>query len=413
MLALMAEIRRLTTEDMPQFHRMHTVVYNQRKDYAENEEKNDEENEKKEKNALENPPQWAWGAFEKGKFRAGMTEFDYLMRFDGNNVKMSGIGGVGTLPEARKGGLIRQIFEKLLPEAYETGAIFSNLTPFSHDFYRMFGYEIACSRYELTVPAHYFQKLKPTGEFIQIFPGDDTAALQEVHSAYISGINHGICRDYWPDNRAWKQFTQSDPYSTGIFLYLWKDDAGKPQGYIKYEDIEDEEHAMSVKELAFTGREGLYGALGLVGGLSAQFKEFRWLMPAFIDPFDFVGEAWDIEPLIKPREMSRVINVKTALEKMRRPEGEGAYIVAVTDANLPVNTGKYLVEYAPEGTGVSPTTQEPHISCDIRVLSQLVTGYRTLENALRSRQTGLEVHGNRHILDRVFTQRPQHVTEYF
>jgi len=111
--------------------------------------------------------------------------------------------------------------------------------------------------------------------------------------------------------------------------------------------------------------------------------------------------------------MSRVINVKTALEKMRRPEGEGAYIVAVTDANLPVNTGKYLVEYAPEGTGVSPTTKEPHISCDIRALSQLVTGYRTLENALRSRQTGLEVHGNRRILDRVFTQRPQHVTEYF
>jgi len=407
----MMEIRRLKREDIPQLRRMHTVVYNRRNDYAEDEKK--EKEAEKEKDSLEDPPHWSWGAFEKGKLLAGMIETDFLMRFDGHSVKMSGIGGVGTLPEARKGGLIRQIFEKLLPEAYETGAIFSNLTPFSHDFYRLFGYEVACARYELTIPSRYFQKLKPTGEFVQIFPGDDTAALQEVHSAYISDINHGICRDYWPDNRAWKGFTSSDPYSTGIFLYLWKDDTGKPQGYIKYEDIEDEEHAMSVKELAFTGRNGLYGALGLVGGLSAQFKEFRWLMPTFIDPFDFVGEAWDIEPLIKPRDMSRVINVKTALEKMRRPEGTGEYIVAVEDANLPVNTGKYLVEFGPEGAKVSPTTKEPHISCDIRVLSQLVTGYRTLENALYSRRTGLEVHSNRQTLDRVFTQRPQHITEYF
>jgi predicted acetyltransferase len=402
----MTEIRRLATEDLPQFRRMHTVVYNQRKDYAAEDEKTNE-------NPLENPPHWAWGAFEGGKLRAGMTEYDFLMRFDGNSVKMSGIGGVGTLPEARKGGLIRHIFEQLLPESYEKGVIFSNLTPFSHDFFRMFGYEITCTRHDLAIPAKYFQKLKPTGEFIQIFPGDDIAALQEVHSAYISGINHGICRDYWPDNPAWKQFTNSDPYSTGIFLYLWKNDAGKPRGYIKYEDIEDEEHAMSVKELAFSGRDGLYGALGLVGGLSAQFKEFRWLMPAFLDPFDFLGEAWDIEQQIRPREMSRVVNVKAALEIMRRPEGEGAYIVAVTDANLPVNSGTYLVEYGPEGTKVSPTTKAPDISCDIRVLSQLVTGYRTLENSLRSRQTGLEVHGNRQTLDRVFTQRPQHVTEYF
>ena len=405
----MIEIHRLSQEEIPQLRRMHTIVYNQRKDYS---EEDDDENLKK-KEALDDPPHWAWGAFEKGKLLAGMIETDFLMRFDGNSVKMSGIGGVGTLPEARKGGLVRRIFEMLLPEAYKAGAIFSNLTPFSHDFYRMFGYELACTRYELTMPAKLFQKIKPTGEFVQIFPGDDTAALQEVHASYINDINHGICRDHWPDNRAWKRFTNNDPYSTGIFLYLWKDDAGQPQGYIKYEDIEDEEHIMSVKELAFTSREGLYGTLGLVGGLSAQFGEFKWLMPSFIDPFDFVGDSWNIEPLIKPREMSRVINVKAALEIMRRPAGEGAYTVQVEDSNLPVNTGAYLVEFGPEGTSVSTTTKEPDINCDIRVFSQLVTGYRTLENALYSRQTGLKVNNNRQTLDRVFTQRPQHVTEYF
>jgi predicted acetyltransferase len=405
----MIEIRRLTAEDMPQFDKMHTIVYNQRKDYAESEEKKDDDAD-----SHEDPPHWSWGAFENGKFRAGMMETDFLMRFDGHSVKMSGIGGVGTLPEARKGGLIRQIFERLLPESYEQGVVFSNLSPFSHDFYRNFGYEITCTRHNVSIPAKYFLKIKPTGEFIPIFPEDDTSALQQVHSAYIRDINHGICRDYWPDNRAWKSFIDNDPYSTGIFLYLWKDENGIPRGYIKYEDIDDgEDHSMSVKEIAFSDRAGLYGVLGIVGGLSAQFGEFKWAMPSFIDAFDFLGDAWDIEQQIKPREMTRIINVAVALEKMRRPLGEGAYTVEVTDPHIPANTGSYLVEFAPEGSHVSRTNKKTDLQCDMLILSQLVTGYRTLENALRSRQSGLKVYGNEETLRRVFTLRPQHVTEYF
>jgi predicted acetyltransferase len=410
----MIEIRRLTPEELPQLDRLHTIVYNQRRNYSEEEEEKNEDDDKEEE-SLEHPADWAWGAFEKGKLLSGMYEIDFLMRFDGKNAKMSGIGGVGTLPEARKGGLVRQIFEKLLPEAYEKGVIFSNLAPFSHDFYRMFGYEIACARNNIGISTKDFLKLKPKGEFVHIFPGDDTAALQEVHSAYISNLNHGICRDYWPNNRGWKRFTKSDPYDTGVFLYLWKDEGGKPRGYIKYKDKEDDDgHVMSVVELAFVDREGLYGVLGIVGGLSAQYSKFQWPMPTFIDPCDIVGNAWEIDQHISPRDMTRVVNVKTALEMMRLPAlSEGAYIIGVEDANIPANNGKYLVEFAPEGSRVSFTQKEPHINCDIRILSQLITGYRTLENALLSRQSGLEVYGNLETLTRIFTLRPQHITEYF
>jgi len=402
----MITIRRLTAEELPQLYRMHTVVYNLRKDFSK------EENGKVD--PLDHPAQWSWGAFENGKLLAGMTEIEFLMRFDGNSVLMSGIGGVGTLPEARKGGLIRRIFEKLLPEAYEKGVIFSNLTPFSYDFYRMSGYEIACGRNNITIPTRNFSGLKPRGEFVPVFPTDDTTALQEVHTAYINNLNHGIHRDYWPDNRAWKRFTRDDPYATGTFIYLWKDESGKARSYIKYQDlIQGEEHNMSVVELAFIDKEGLYGALGIVSGLATQFKKFRWPMPVFIDPCDFIGNAWDIEQQITPRDMTRVINVKAALEKMRIPSGEGSYVIETEDSNITANTGKYLVEFGPEGSSVSLTQKDPHIRCDIRVLSQLVTGYRTLENALLSRQSGLEVYGNMETLNRVFTLRPQHITEYF
>jgi len=408
----MPDIRRLESDDLIQFYRMHTIVYNMRKDYSK------EENQKID--PLDHPADWAWGVFEGKKLLAGMYEIDYLMRFDGHDVKMSGIGGVGTLPEARKGGLVRRIFEQLLPQAYEKGVVFSNLTPFDHEFYRKFGYEVCCARNKITIDAGDLSDIKMKGEFVHILPGDDTSQLAEVHSAYIKNINHGIHRDYWPDNRAWKRFTREDPFSTGTYLYLWKDEKGKACSYIKYQDItEDGDHHMSVSEIAFTGRKGLYGALSIAGSLCAQFENFKWLAPSFIDPYDFISDAWSVESEIKPRDMTRIVNVKTALELMRSPccDGkslfEGEYVVEVEDENIKANNGCFLVQFGKEGSRVSSTSRDADLSCDIQTLSQLVTGYRTLENAMYSRQEGLDVHSNKETLKRVFTQRPQHVTEYF
>jgi predicted acetyltransferase len=403
----MIEIRRLCAEELQKARRLHTVVYNFRHDYN--------KEEKKEPDPLEHPPEWTWGLFEGNKLLSCMIEIEFLMRFDNHSVPMSGIGGVGTLPEARKGGHIRSIFEKLLPEAYEKGVVFSNLCPFSHAFYRKFGYEVACARNKITIATSQFIDLKLRGDFTHHLPGDDTFVLNEIHSGYIANLNHAICRDHWPYNRAWNIFTKDDPYATGNYIYLWRDENGRPRGYIKYHDEtnKDGDHIIVVRELAFLDREALYGVLSIVGVLSPQFEEFQWLMPVFIDPADFVESIWDIEQKIIPRDMTRVVNVKAALEKMRHPEGEGAYIVEVEDLMISANHGKYLVEYGPEGSRVSSTTKEPDIRCDIPALSQLVTGYRTLGNALLTKQSGLEACGNRETLDKVFTLRPQHLTEIF
>jgi len=195
---------------------------------------------------------------------------------------------------------------------------------------------------------------------------------------------------------------------------LWKDETGKPRSYIKYQDITEEgDHHMKVRELAFIDKKGLYGALGIVGSLSAQFENFKWQMPTFIDPCDFLGDAWSLEMSTNPRDMTRVVNVKTALELMRSPYGEGKFIVEIEDSNIAANSGKYLVEFGPQGKKVTTTKKGADLICDIRVFSQLVTGYRTIENAMYSRQSGLEVNGNLETLKRVFTLRPQHITEYF
>ena len=400
----MLEVRRIMAEELPLTRRIETVVFNGRNDFAK-EEKPD---------LLANPPEWKWATFEDGRMTSSMVEIPFMMRFDGQDAKMTGIGGVGTLPDARRGGKIRRIFEKMLPEAYESGTVFSNLTPFSHAFYRMFGYELCCARNEVRIETRHFATQRLRGTFRHILPGDDLTDIKAVHAVYISDKNHAIRRDYWPDDRAWKQFSNNDPYATGVFLYAWYDEAGKPGGYIKYQHVnEGDKRTMQVRELAFVSKDALYGIMSLIGGLCAQYDVFVWMMPTFLDAYDFIDTMWDVQQKFIPRDMSRVVNVKAALEMMRRPQGEGAYVVEVADPIISANEGRFLVEYGAEGTRVSPTGKDADLVCGIPSLSQIVTGYRTIENVLRTRRAGLEVVGNLETLNKVFTLRPQHVTEYF
>jgi predicted acetyltransferase len=252
------------------------------------------------------------------------------------------------------------------------------------------------------------------GTFSPVFAGDDTTVLNDIHKAYIANLNHGIRRDYWPGNKAWKMFTESDPYKTGTFLYLWRNEKGEAKSYMKYfHSVEDGDNTINIKELAYVDREGMYGALSLLSGMSSQYSNFTWKAPTFINATDIVDELWELNISYSPSYQTRIVNVPKALELMRRPEGSGRYTVEVDDDFMPVNNGTYLVEYSPSGSKVSKTDDDADLSCDMPVLSQLVMGYRTLDDALVTRKEGLDVNDNIETLRKVFTARPQHCSETF
>ena len=400
----MAEIRRLSADECTTAKKIGTVVFHGRHDYTQ-EERPD---------AIEQPHHWRWGAFEGGRMVSTMTDIPLLMRFDGNDVKMNGISFVGTLPEFRKGGNVRRMLEMAFVEAYADGVVFSCLIPFSHAFYRKFGYELCVTRKRTRIPVSNFEKLKYSGSFEQIFSDGDTAGLRRVFMDYISDKNHACGRDYWPDNIAWRVFTNVDPFKTGCYIYLWRDDAGNPRCYLKYQHkfiAEKSVNEVNVQEFAFTDREALYAGLAFIGSLSAQIQEMVWDMPSFIDPSDFADVAWDAEQEIIPREMTRIVNVKAAFEKMRMPRGEGSFVVETEDPILPENGGRLLVEFGAGGRRVSATGMDADIVCDLPALAQLVTGYRTYDDIRITSRLRVETRGNEDTLRRVFTPRPQHFTE--
>ena len=401
----MIEIRRINADEVIDSDKISVIAFHGRHDF----------NKQESPDPNADPCDWTWGAFEGGKIVSRMTEIPYVMRFDGHDTKMSGIGGVATLPESRKGGKVRQIFEALLAGAYADGVVFSCLAPFSHQFYRRYGYELCCTRREMRIPVHELGKYKYSGSITQIFPGDDTASLQTIHETYISGINHAIKRGAPPESNDWPYFIKHDPYKTGAFVYLWRDGAGVPRSYLKYQHKRNSDGGseIEIRELMFIDREALHAQLSFIGGLSAEVKELIWIAPDFIDPADFVDVAWVVKQKLIPQDMTRIVNVKAALELMRRPEGDGSYVIETEDEIIPGNNGRWLVEFGVEGSRVAATRKDADLTCELTALAQLITGYRSLDSlALTSRQR-FEIRNNKSLLRRVFTPRPQHLTENF
>ncbi len=100
--------------------------------------------------------------------------------FDGETVKMAGIGGVSSLPQYRRTGGIRGCFEKMLPDLYQEGYVLSMLYPFSTNYYRKFGYEVWArgARYEMDLS--YIPKLSREGGFMLADSSNRDRALEDI-----------------------------------------------------------------------------------------------------------------------------------------------------------------------------------------------------------------------------------------
>ena len=93
------------------------------------------------------PPDPYIGHFDgEGNLTACMELPEYKIRYEGGWARMTGIAGVASLPECRFGGAVRQLVQFAFQRMRQSGALFSALYPFSHAFYRQFGFGCASSR---------------------------------------------------------------------------------------------------------------------------------------------------------------------------------------------------------------------------------------------------------------------------
>ena len=390
------EIRRLTAQEKFEANLISTVAFHMR---MEDPEKSREESLKDTKED--------WGAFDDdGRMMARIINHRFESVLDGQLIPNGGIGAVSTLPEYRNSGAVREIFNRLIPEAYRNGEVISTLYPFNHAFYRRFGYETVRWRndYEFVPAVLSGYRFSGTAELWK--PGDPVEEYTALYNRFAAGYNLAVCRD---DGRMLKDHLQGEYYKDRKFAYLLREN-GKPVAYLVFQDIRHDPAAiLSVQDIAWEGRAGLNAILGFLGRFTADYGTIRMFLPASLELLSVIRSpmAYEITQTARQDYMIRAVNVQKLLEIIRKPDGVGFVIRTEGDAQIPENNGTWEVR----GSGAERTDREPDLTVSIQAFGQLASGCVSLDEALYRPDVTLS--GNEPALRKVFVRKPILVEDHF
>ena len=390
------EYRKVTPEEKVYVSRVQGVAFS----FSPNEKEIREQIEKGESNVDE-----TYAAIdENGRVIAGIEALKYTMWFDGKKTSMYGIGGVAALPEIRRQGNIRKIFEKIYDDIYEQGAVFSHLYPFSHDYYRKFGYEQIGAATKYILPLAPARKFKNNGSVHEFIKGDSARdKLIEIYETYASKYNIMLSRG----NDRW-----DDVFDVSLFsidrMYYWKDAESNIKAWAKFKRHDG---TVEIHDIVWLDDESMFGILQFIGMFegSADRMAFR-AIPEFVAEL-YWNNLYDIKKEYQWMGMNRIVNVKRALELMNKPEGEGKFTVKVVDDFANWNSNNYTVEYGGGECSVNITDCAADIETSERALVQMVLGVYGLEQI--ATREDVRVNGNMQELKQVFYKKSLLITDHF
>lgn len=389
------QIRKLKPGELLDAYRISLIAFHERTDDLE-----------AKRAACEQETEENWGALtDDGRMMARIINNRYTAWLDGKKIQNGGIGAVSTLPEYRETGAIRAIFEQLLPEAYRNGEVISTLYPFSHAFYRKFGYETVCHHREYRLPPQVLRPYRFTGEVHQYRPGDDPAPYTALYNRFAQGLNLAVCRT---DAMMLKPHLEGVDYRDRKFIYLLSEQ-GRPVSYVSFRDIRHDPMAiLSVEDMAWDGREGFRAMLGFLARFTADYGQIRMETPMGVELLSLLHTPglYDVSNTTKFDYMIRVVNAEALLRTIRKP-ADCRFVIRVADDLIPENNGSWLVT----GEDAVCTSEAPDISMDIRALGQLAVGAVSLDEALL--RDDVTLLANDDCLRRVFVRKPIYIAEHF
>jgi len=352
----------------------------------------------------------ARGAFtEEGKLAAVLEMIPFKSYLDGKAVGSSGVAGVATLMEHRRGGAVKNLLKNAYEEMNDKGDVMSYLYPFSHEYYRKYGYDQGSYSDIITVDIKQFYETRSVGYTKQYFPGDGFADLKFVYDKFASQFNCCVAREDW----RWETSFSQDPYQNNVRVFIRYNQKSEPIAYLKMETkvfakyIND----MVVLESAWHGDEGIQGLIAIINGFNGDLRKIFLEVPVGFPIELLVRESWELEVKRHHTGMNRIINVQKALETIKKPEKPGKTIIGVEDSYAPWNTGNWLVEWDAVQSRVSYTKTQADIKCTAPSFSQLVTGHMNLESILNRQD--VEVSANREMLSSLFVKKPCFIWDRF
>ena len=349
-----------------------------------------------------------WGAFaEDGTLVARIINNKFRFYLDGTTVCTGGIGAVSTLPEYRAGGTIRQMFQKIMPEAYRNGEVISALCPFNHTFYRKQGYEVITAQNDYEFSPAVLADYRFDGKVTRWNLGEPVEEYLQIYNRF--AVNYNLARQR--DEKSMAEHIKVDRlYQERKFSYLLEKD-GQKLAYIIFTDIWNNPAAiLRVEECAWINRDGFEAILAFLARFDADYGKIQLPLPLGIDLLRVIRspKAYEIQKTCHQDFMVRVINARKLLTVIRKP-ADCDFTIQVSDELIPENNGIWHVT-----TDVAEEAGEgclPDIVVSERALAQMAVGGVNLDEAML--RPDVEINRKEEMLREVFREKKILVSEHF
>lgn len=363
----MPTIRYLTNDDLLQYKRLASICFT----YADAEEP---------RMCTEEELHQRVGVFdEDGTLLSAMIHNRYMARFEEHDVPLVGIGGVVTDPAARGQRGIRKLFETYLPALYDEGYVFSALYPFSHVFYRKFGYELAFEKRTVELsPGSLRENLHKADEIVRVLPDADDQGMRKVYDRFIEDKPFAIRRD----DAMWRELRQGTPWEKLKHAYVLKIGGESVAYWIGTVEKHGFDAMLTLTDMAYTCREGCEAIFAMLRGMN-EIETIRMTTPVELNPHWLVSDPYDVGKYnITRGGMLRVMNVEKALGMLAAPLVPGSLTLEVTDSQIAPNNGCFTVTGDGRRLSVARSEGPADLRCDINGLSAMLAGLQDFEDSL-------------------------------
>ena len=362
-----------------------------------------------------------WGAIddETNSLMADMQLVNYRTRICDKWVNMVGIGGVNTLPQYRRSGAIRSLFNETLPHMYERGAVISALYPFSHEFYRKFGYQVICGVDTTTIDTAQLRVFEAPSSVRPIERATDMLAARVVYEQFSQRYNLSVRRHY--DNQ-WKYVMGGDICTDGAHKYLIMrqgEHGEEACAYIKFiprRDAASDEYTAVAHEAAYLDGDALRRLLSFMAGFDPHYKYLKLSLPTDVELSAICPRPYNISHDFSHSYMVRAINVKALTESLKpaayAAQLKGGFTMKISDSFIRHNDSGFDV-YLDNGrvSCLPKPLLTADIEADIGAFSQIATGALSLEQA--AWYGALKLNRHTAVTDALFTRRPIYVQDKF
>lgn len=302
------------------------------------------------------------GYFDNGRLISQVATYPMHVNIHGTIYSMGGMTGVGTYPEYANMGLAKSLIYESLLEMKKCGQTISYLYPYSIPYYRKKGWEIFCDHLKYQIPDHKLPRLQDDNGMIRRveISHEDIIKVYDVYARNHHGAMIRTALE-WQEYWRWE--------NDDIMAAIYYDVKQEAQGFILY-SIENE--VFNIKEILYNTQDARKGIWNFIVNHQTMINEVRGNQFLF-EPIAFLLDDSEIEEVITPYFMARIVDVKAFLEKFPFLEVKQAITFQVEDPLLDFNTGLFTVQIHHD---ITHELSDLHVKCDIQTLVTMLMNYR-------------------------------------